>query len=53
MKIEIVRTQIRLPKYLRDWLMGKAKDNSRSMNGEIVELMKQAKEKQEEKEVVT
>ena len=43
---------LRIPVALRDWLKQQAKDNSRSMNGEIVELMKQAKEKQE-KEIIT
>lgn len=52
MESKIIKTQIRFPRYLRDWLKKQAKDSNRSMNGEIVELMKQAKEVQE-KEIIT
>jgi hypothetical protein len=47
MNDEIIRSQYRFPKKLIEWVKGKAKDNSRSMNGELVEIVKQAKEKEE------
>lgn len=41
------RFSITLPLEFYDWLKQQAKEKSRSMNGEIVELLKQAKEQSE------
>lgn len=40
------RTQVRIPRELMDWLKETAKDQSRSMNGQLVEVLKQAKREQ-------
>ncbi len=47
MSDEIMRSQYRFPKKLIEWVKAKAKNNSRSMNGELVEIVKKAKEKEE------
>ncbi len=44
---EVIRSQYRIPVVLVDWLKNKALSNSRSLNGELVELMKKAKEIEE------
>ena len=41
------RLTIRFSEDLISWIKAKAKDNSRSMNGELVEIVKKAKEKEE------
>jgi len=41
------RVQFRIPKYLHKWLKDKGKQANRSMNGELVELMKKAKQEDE------
>lgn len=46
--IDIIKSQIRFPRSLRDWLKNTAKENSRSMNGELVEIVKKAQKKKEE-----
>jgi len=38
----IVQTQLRLPEYIRDWVKKRGSGKSRSMNGEIVEILKEA-----------
>ena len=38
---------VRIPAELKGWLKQKAKENTRSMTGELIELMKKAKEKEE------
>ncbi len=43
----------RVPEVLRNWLENRAKDNHRSMNGEMLELMQRAKERQERKQINT
>lgn len=43
MKNEIIKSQIRFPVILRDWLKKSAKESSRSMNAELVEIIKKAK----------
>lgn len=43
---QVQRMQIRVPRILRDWLKSRAKDNNRSMNGEIIHLMKKAQEEE-------
>ncbi len=40
---ELSRTQIRFPGELMDWLKQHAKDQGRSMNAQLVEIVKQAK----------
>ena len=40
-------TSIRIPEYLKEWIKSKAKNNSRSVNGELVEMMKKIKEKED------
>ncbi len=44
---------LRLPDLLRDWIKEKAESNNRSMNGELIAMIKKAKEKQEQKEIMT
>ena len=39
--------QIRVPINLREWLEEKTKSSGRSLNAELMELMRQAKEKEE------
>lgn len=46
MQQEVVRMQIRIPLGLRDMLKELADGNNRSMNGELVEMLK-AREKRE------
>ena len=46
------RFSITLPANFYSWIKEQAKDNSRSMSGEILELVKQAKEAKE-KQIVT
>ncbi|QBF27151.1 Arc family DNA-binding protein [Pseudomonas tructae] len=43
---EQLRTQVRIPRELMEWLKEMAKDQSRSMNGQLVEVLKQAKRAQ-------
>ena len=40
-----VRTQIRLPKGLADWLKSQARTQNRSMNGQLIEFLKQERER--------
>jgi len=42
------RTQVRIPVDVHQWLTGRAKQNSRSMNGELVDILKKAKEADEQ-----
>ncbi|SEC24830.1 Arc-like DNA binding domain-containing protein [Pseudomonas saponiphila] len=39
----LARTQVRFPCELMDWLKKQAKDQGRSMNAQLVEIIKQAK----------
>jgi RNAse (barnase) inhibitor barstar len=41
--MDIIRTQVRIPVELAEWLKGQAKANRRSMNGELIEKLEQAK----------
>lgn len=41
-----VRVTTRFPKDIAEWLKAMAKDQSRSMNGQLVEVLKQAKREQ-------
>lgn len=43
MKPEIIRMQIRIPKLLQSWLKDRAIANNRSMNGEIIEVLRDTK----------
>lgn len=43
-----VRTQLRLPPNLHDWLRQTCRAQHRSMNGQIVELLEAAKRKAQE-----
>jgi len=38
---------VRVPATLKKWLKDKAQNNSRSMTGELIELMKKAKQEEE------
>lgn len=49
MKNEIIKSQIRFPKSLRDWLKQTAKNNHRSMNSELNLLIERAKEQSKKK----
>ena len=40
--------KVRVPRDLKDWLKHKAKVNSRTMNGEVLHLLKIAKQAEEE-----
>lgn len=40
---ETLRTQVRLPRELADWLKAQAKANRRSMNGQLVEILEEKK----------
>lgn len=42
---EITRAQVRIPKELAEWLKAKAKQESRSMNGQLIEELKAAKDR--------
>ncbi|HPQ96609.1 MAG: Arc family DNA-binding protein [Thiothrix sp.] len=44
----VIRTQVRIPKELRDWLKTMSEKNQRSMNGEIVTQLLIAKSMTEE-----
>lgn len=42
-----LRTQVRLPADVADWLKAQAKLQSRSMNGQLVEYLRQIKREEE------
>lgn len=42
-----LRTQVRLPEDVADWLKAKAKGQSRSMNGQLVEFLRKLKREDE------
>jgi len=44
---KVIRSQYRIPASLVAWLKEKARCNSRSLNGELIELMKKAKQEEE------
>ena len=44
---KVIRSQYRIPANLVVWLKEKASCNSRSLNGELVELLKKAKQEEE------
>ncbi len=41
--MDMARTQVRIPSELMDWLKQVAKEQSRSMNAQLVELLKAQK----------
>ena len=43
------KTQVRMPVDVHQWLAGRAARNNRSMNGELVDILKKAKEEDEQK----
>lgn len=43
------QTQARMPADVHQWLAGRAVRNNRSMNGELVDILKKAKEEDEQK----
>lgn len=49
---EVHRAQYRLPPDLAAWLKARAEENSRSMNGEIVALLKTLRKQEEQGYVV-
>ena len=44
------RTQVRMPGDVHQWLTHRAKQNDRSMNAELIRILKQAKEATEQKQ---
>lgn len=44
---KIVRTQVRLPADLADWIKDRARDEERSMNAQIVQYLKEARRSHE------
>ncbi len=40
---DMARTQVRIPVEMMEWLKLKAKENHRSMNGQLVEMLAQMK----------
>ncbi len=38
---DTLRTQVRIPRELAEWLKQQAKENHRSMNGQLVEYLEQ------------
>ena len=42
-----IKTQLRLPVEMMDWVRARAKNNLRSMNSEIIILMQKEKNKEE------
>lgn len=43
--MEVSRTQVRIPTDLMDWLKEQAKQQNRSMNSQLVELLAQVRRK--------
>ena len=43
------KTQVRMPADVHQWLTSRAGRNNRSMNGELVDILKKAKEEDEQK----
>lgn len=43
--MEVTRTQVRIPSDLMDWLKQQAKEQNRSMNAQLVEMLSQLKRK--------
>lgn len=41
---EMIRTQVRIPKDLADWLKQKAKEQNRSMNSQLIQILEQQKQ---------
>jgi hypothetical protein len=46
----MVRMTIRVPETIKNWLSGRAEQNSRSINGEVVAIFKDAKDKDKKEE---
>lgn len=42
-----IPTSIRIPSELKEWIENRAERNTRSISGELVELMKKAKQEEE------
>lgn len=42
---ELLRTQVRFPGDLMEWVKQQAKEQNRSMNAQLVEILQQAKER--------
>jgi predicted HicB family RNase H-like nuclease len=43
------RTQVRMPTEVHQWLTHRAKQNDRSMNAELIRILKEAKEATDKK----
>ena len=43
----VARTQVRIPTDLMDWLKQRAREENRSMNAQLIELLKQARKQSE------
>ena len=41
---QVARTQVRIPQDLMDWLKEQAKSHGRSMNSQLIEFLKQARQ---------
>lgn len=46
----MARMTIRLPEAVKDWIADRAAQNSRSMNGEVVAIFKDAKDKSKQQD---
>ena len=44
------RTQVRMPGDVHQWLTHRAKQNDRSMNAELIRILKEAKEQEEQQQ---
>lgn len=44
--MEVIRTQVRIPKEIVDWLKLEAKQDNRSMNAKLVQILEQSREDQ-------
>ena len=49
-KVDNWRGQMRIPRPIADWIQGEAQKNFRSMNAELIELLKAAKDRAEKNE---
>lgn len=50
MKEEIIKTQVRLPADLTEWMRKQAQQSNRSMNGQFVTIIQEAKAASERQE---
>lgn len=46
---QLIKTQTRIPSDIHQWLVERAKQNDRSMNAELVRILRETKEAEEKK----